>query len=143
MKVLLADDDRLQTHMIASRLRANGHKVIVAHDAIEAWMAASQNIPDVIVLDIQMPGGTGVAVLKQLKTSTKTSQIPIVVLSGSMEPKVAAEMVKGPGADEFLTKPVDLNLLFSSLSKLVKIPLETPHEAVREKSRVLRGRDSR
>jgi two-component system phosphate regulon response regulator PhoB len=130
MKVLLADDDRLQTHMIASRLRANGHKVIVAHDAIEAWMAASQNIPDVIVLDIQMPGGTGVAVLKQLKTSTKTSQIPIVVLSGSMEPKVAAEMVKGLGADEFLTKPVDLKLLFSSLSKLVKIRLETPHEAV-------------
>ena len=77
-----------------------------------------------------MPGGPGVAVLKQLKTSTKTSQIPIVVLSGSMEPKVAAEMVKGLGADEFLTKPVDLKLLFSSLSKLVKIPLETPHEAV-------------
>lgn len=76
-----------------------------------------------------MPGGTGVAVLKQLKTSTKTNQIPIIVLSGSMEPKVAAETVKGLGADEFLTKPVDLKLLFSSLSKLLGIPFETPHEA--------------
>jgi two-component system phosphate regulon response regulator PhoB len=129
MKILLADDDRLQTHMIASRLKAKGHKVIVAHDAIQAWMTAIQNLPDAIVLDIQMPGGTGVAVLKQLKTSTKTSQIPIIVLSGSMEPQIAAEMVKGLGADEFLTKPVDLKLLFSSLSRLLGIPLETPHEA--------------
>jgi DNA-binding response OmpR family regulator len=129
MKILLADDDRLQTHMIAGRLKAKGHKVIVAHDAIQAWMTAIQNLPDAIVLDIQMPGGTGVAVLKQLKTSTKTSQIPIIVLSGSMEPKIAAEMVKGLGADEFLTKPVDLNLLFSSLSRLLGIPLESPHEA--------------
>lgn len=128
MKILLADDDRIQTLIISSRLRANGHKVFVAYDAIQAWMAAIQNIPDAIVLDIQMPGGTGTAVLKQLKNSTKTSQIPIVVLSGSIEPKVAAEMVKGLGADEFLSKPVDLELLFSTLSKLLTIPIETPHE---------------
>jgi len=128
MKILLADDDRIQTLIISRQLRANGHKVLMAHDAIQAWMAAIQNIPDAIVLDIQMPGGTGAAVLKQLKNSTKTSQIPIVVLSGSMEPTVAAEMVKGLGADEFLSKPVDLKLLFSTLSKLLKIPIETPHE---------------
>jgi DNA-binding response OmpR family regulator len=131
MKVLLADDDRLQTHMIASRLKANGHQVIVAHDAVQAWVAASQNLPDAIVLDIQMPGGTGIAVLKQLKASTKTRGIPIIVLSGSLEPKVAAETVKRLGADEFLAKPVDLKLLFSSLSNLVRIPVETPGEAIR------------
>jgi DNA-binding response OmpR family regulator len=56
MKILLADDDRLQTHMIAGRLKANGHKAIVAHGAIQAWTAAIQNLPDAIVLDIQMPG---------------------------------------------------------------------------------------
>jgi len=128
MTILLADDDRIQTLMIASRLRAKGHKVLMAHDAIQAWMAAIQNIPDAIVLDIQMPGGTGVAVLKQLKTSTKTNQIPVVVLSGSLEPNVAAETVKGMGADEFLTRPVDLKLLLSSLAKLLNIPLETPHK---------------
>ena len=97
MKILLADDDRLQTHMIASRLKAKGHKVIVAHDAIQAWMTAIQNLPDAIVLDIQMPGGTGVAVLKQLKTSTKTSQIPTIALSGSMGQQSRRRWSKGWG----------------------------------------------
>ena len=128
MKVLLADDDRLLTHMIASRLRANGHEVIVAHDAIQAWTAAIRNIPDAIVLDIQMPGGTGLAVLKQLKTSTKTSHIPVIVLSGSLEPELAAAMVKKLGADEYHPKPLDLKLLLASLSRMANIPVETPKE---------------
>ena len=125
MKILVADDDRVQTLMLSSRLKEKGFKVTVAYDAIQAWMAAIKTQPDAIILDIQMPGGTGVAVLKQLKASTKTSQIPVVVLSGSIDPK-AASMVKDLGADEFLNKPVDMNLLYRTLSLLLGISLESP-----------------
>ena len=104
--------------MLSTRLKARGFKVTVAYDAIQAWMAVMKNLPDVIVLDIQMPGGTGIAVLKQLKASTKTCQIPVIVLSGSIDPQ-SVPTVKDLGADEFLPKPVDLDRLYSALSSLL------------------------
>lgn len=125
MTVLLADDDRVQTLMLSAGLKAKGFKVTVAYDAIQAWMAAIKTLPDVIVLDIQMPGGTGIAVLKQLKTSTKTCQIPVIVLSGSIDPQTAP-LVKDLGADEFLPKPVDLDQLYRALSRLVGNTPEAP-----------------
>ena len=60
MKVLLADDDRVLTHLLSSRLQAKGVVMIVAHDAMQAFMSAMKSAPDVIVLDVQMPGGTGI-----------------------------------------------------------------------------------
>lgn len=125
MKILVADDDRVQTLMLSARLKDKGFKVTVAYDAIQAWMAAIKTQPDAIILDIQMPGGTGVAVLKQLKDSSKTCQIPVVVLSGSIDPN-AASMVKELGADEFLGKPVDLDLLYRTLSGLLGQPFDSP-----------------
>lgn len=128
MTVLIADDDRVQTLMLASRLKAKGFKVTVAYDAIQAWIAAIQTLPDMIILDIQMPGGTGIAVLKQLKTSTKTSQIPVVVLSGSIDPQ-CAETVRDLGADEFLPKPVDFDQLDRTLCRLLGRPIEPQPKA--------------
>ena len=125
MTALVADDDRVQTLMLASRLKAKGFKVTVAYDAVQAWIAAIQTLPDVIILDIQMPGGTGIAVLKQLKASTKPSQIPVIVLSGSIDPQIVPR-VKDLGADEFLHKPVDLNALYLALSRLLGTTTQTP-----------------
>ncbi len=125
LKILVADDDRVQTLMLSARLKDKGFKVTVAYDAIQAWITAIKTLPDVILLDIQMPGGTGVAVLKQLKNSSKTNQIPVVVLSGSIDPS-AASMVKDLGANEFLTKPVDLELLYRTLSLVLGRPLDSP-----------------
>lgn len=114
MKVLLADDDRVLTHLLATGLRAKGAQTTVAHDAMQALMTAMRSPPDVIVLDIQMPGGTGIEALRKLKNSARTSSIPVVVLSGSVEPD-AAEAVKALGAVEFLSKPVDPDALYQVL----------------------------
>ena len=128
MRILIADDDRVQTVMLSTRLKEKGFKVDVAYDAIQAWMSAIKTRPDAIILDIQMPGGTGVAVLKQLKASSKTCQIPVVVLSGTIDPK-AASTVKDLGADEFFPKPIELESLYRTLCQLLGISLESsePH----------------
>jgi CheY-like chemotaxis protein len=125
MTVLVADDDRVQTLMLSTRLRAKGYKVTLAYDAIQGWLAAIHTIPDVIILDIQMPGGTGIAVLKQLKSSTKTCQIPVIVLSGSIDPEIIPT-VKSLGADEFLPKPVNLEDLYRTLSRLLRTTPQAP-----------------
>jgi len=114
MKVLIADDDRVLTHLLSSRLRAKGAETILAHDAMQAFMTALRSQPDVIVLDVQMPGGTGIEALKKLKQSARTSQIPVIVLSGSVEPETT-EVVKALGAIEFLLKPVDPEALYRVL----------------------------
>ena len=86
-RLLIADDDRVLSHLLSARLRALGWKVDIALDAMQAVMFAIRTAPDVITLDINMPGGTGIEALKKLRQSMKTSQIPVVVLSGSIDAK--------------------------------------------------------
>jgi two-component system response regulator RegA len=116
--VLLADDDKVQTLMLSAQLRAEGYRVEAAFDATHAFASAIRTLPDVIVLDIQMPGGTGMVVLERLKASTKTSQIPVIVLSGSTDPKADAE-VRARGAEDYLAKPVDVEQLLTALSRVL------------------------
>jgi CheY-like chemotaxis protein len=125
VNILIADDDRALIHLISSRLRSKGFQVSVAFDAMQAWMIATRTSPDAILLDIQMPGGTGLEVLKKLKNSIKTSQIPVIVLSGSIDPE-AAGGVKQLGADEFLFKPVDIDRLYQTLCRLLGKEAQTP-----------------
>jgi DNA-binding response OmpR family regulator len=122
MRVLLADDDRVLTHLLSSRLRARGVETVVAHDAMQAFMSAMRSPPDAIVLDLQMPGGTGLEALRKLKTSAKTSSIPVIVLSGSGDAQTP-DQVKGLGADEFLLKPVDPEALYQVLCTTLGRPL--------------------
>lgn len=68
--------------------------------------------PSAIILDINMPGGTGLAALKRLKQSMKTAFIPVLVLSGNTDPEVA-EQARALGAAEFLSKPVDIDQLYT------------------------------
>ena len=117
-RVLIADDDRVLTHMLSTRLRAMGWTVDVALDAMQAVMFTRQHNPDVIVLDIAMPGGTGRQALTSLKQSSKLCDIPVVVLSGSIEPADEAGIL-ALGADEFLRKPIEAEALDARLRALV------------------------
>ena len=104
MTILIADDDRLLTRVLGTRLTKAGYKVVAVYDAMQAIMTALRNPPDAILLDVNMPGGTGLQVLRQLKNSIKTSQIPIIVISGSLNVEMR-ETVTALGADEVMAKP--------------------------------------
>jgi DNA-binding response OmpR family regulator len=118
MKILIADDDPLIVQLVRSGLRAQGWDVLVAADAMQVAMFAMQSTPDAILLDINMPGGTGVTALKRLKQSVKTSQIPVVVLSGTQDPTIP-DTVRELGAQAFLPKPVNLDEVVRVLSGLI------------------------
>jgi DNA-binding response OmpR family regulator len=124
MRILIADDDRVLVHMLACHLRRRGVDVEPAYDAFQAWTAVMRQKIDAVVLDIQMPGGTGMEVLRKLKAFSRTCLIPVVVLSGSIDPH-AAQAVRDQGADEFLPKPPDVDLLCETLSRLLGQPLGT------------------
>ena len=118
-RILVADDDRVLNHLLASRLRANGFDVITAFDAMQALMSAMRSTPHAIILDIHMPGGTGIEALKKLKVSSKTALIPVIVLSGSMDPEAAALLVRDLGAAEFIAKPSDPEAVMAAVNRVV------------------------
>ena len=117
MKVLIADDDKVLTRLVTAGLKSRGWQVEVAHDAMQALMFAMKSPhPDVIALDIGMPGGTGFEVLKKLRQSSRTGQIPVVVVSGSITEEDEAKVAE-LGAVAFLRKPVDAQTLHETLSR--------------------------
>jgi DNA-binding response OmpR family regulator len=117
MTILIADDDRVLTQVLSMRPKKARYRVVVVYDAMQAIMTALRNSPDAILLDVNMPGGAGLQVLRQLKNSIKTNQIPIIVISGSFDPEMAAT-VKSWGADECLAKPPDFERLEALLKSL-------------------------
>lgn len=119
MRILVADDDRIVVTLVAGLLRNKGYQVVPVFDAMQAFMFAMRPpAPDAIILDINMPGGTGIEALRRLKSSLNTALIPVIVLSGTIDPQMP-EKVKSLGADAFLGKPVDAAALFAALAKVL------------------------
>jgi CheY-like chemotaxis protein len=91
--------------------------VLTAYDAVQGLMQAKRTPPvDAIVLDINMPGGSGEDTLKKIKMSTRTSNIPVIILSGSIDSQ-GQERVRMLGADAVLSKPLVPEELFAALTK--------------------------
>ena len=101
MRILLVDDDPTLRQTLAIGLRAEGHEVLLAADGRSALQAATEDQPDLMVLDLGLPDLSGVEVLRELRS---WSRLPVVVLSArdGSEDKVEALDL---GADDYVTKP--------------------------------------
>ena len=120
MKILVADDDRVTSQLISAVVREAGHTPVAAFDAMQALMFAMKPpLPAAIILDINMPGGTGLEALRKLKLNSHTAHIPVIVLSGSVELDMPAQ-VKALGADEFLAKPINPEVLTLALQRVLR-----------------------
>jgi CheY-like chemotaxis protein len=119
MRILVADDDRVMVAMMTGLLKAKGHQVVPVFDAMQAVMFSMRApAPDAIILDINMPGGTGIEALKRIRSSLKTALIPVVVVSSNGDPQLP-EKTRRLGADGFFKKPVDPAALLAALTGLV------------------------
>lgn len=135
--ILIADDDHNLTKLLSSYLRAHRLDVALSFDAVQALMTAYRTPPDAMILDINMPGGTGVEVLKKLKASAKTASIPVIVMSASTDPQLP-QNVRELGAEEFLRKPFDFAELYRTICRILGKPLEAPdEELLQQRSRQL------
>jgi CheY-like chemotaxis protein len=119
-RILIADDSRFQVSLVRRALESTGFEVVVAEDAMQAGMFALRTVPDAIILDLSMPGGSGVEVLKRLKRSAKTKNIPVIIVTASEDADLR-EVAKQVGAADFFRKPVNLEQLARTLSDLVSV----------------------
>ena len=83
--ILIIEDDENISKALDVRLQARGYKVLTAFDAVQGMQKATGTLPDVILLDITMPGGNGFSLAERLKASTNTQAIPIIFLTASQQ----------------------------------------------------------
>lgn len=113
-RILIADDDRVVVALVSEFLRKKDFDVVLAFDAMQTMMGVRNAALSAIIVDLGMPGGGGLDVIRKIRMNTKTLTLPIVVLTASTDPKVESE-ARALGADEFLTKPVNVELLHAAL----------------------------
>jgi DNA-binding response OmpR family regulator len=101
--VLLIEDDELTAEMYQQRLEHDGYRVIVAHDGEAGLAAARREAPDLIYLDLRLPGLDGFRVLEHLRANPLTRPTPVVILTNYSEPDLRARGLH-LGALEFLVK---------------------------------------
>ena len=110
-KILIVDDERDFVRILSAHLKAQGYSTVTASDAVGAITTAQKERPDLIILDVAMPGGDGLTVLKRLGASDHTSLIPVIVVTG-LEPTMREEAIAA-GAVAFYVKPVDIDILLA------------------------------
>jgi DNA-binding response OmpR family regulator len=103
-RILIAEDEKDIRELIAFTLRYAGHDVTTTTNGEEAYTAAQQTMPDLILLDVRMPRMTGYEACEKIKLNEKTKNIPVVFLSAKgQESEVQTGM--NAGADEYIIKP--------------------------------------
>jgi CheY-like chemotaxis protein len=117
-RILLVEDNEMNRDMLSRRLERRGFEVIVAVDGEDGVARAKAEAPDVILMDLSLPGIDGWEATRQLKADDGTRRIPVLALTahamaGDRERALAA------GCDDFDTKPVDLPRLVSKLEGLL------------------------
>jgi two-component system, OmpR family, KDP operon response regulator KdpE len=115
-RVLIVDDDRAFARALEIGLTAHGYEVLVAHDGAEGIVTATRERPEVVLLDLGLPGYSGMEVLETLRT---WSEVPVIVLSARHQSaaKVAA---LDAGADDYLTKPFGIDELLARIRAAVR-----------------------
>jgi two-component system KDP operon response regulator KdpE len=112
-KILVVDDNPTIRKGLSVRLRANGYEVLFAEDSISATGALVAERPDLVILDLGLPGGDGFIVMERLHRSDRLANIPVIVLTGR-ESAGNRDRALQAGAAAFFQKPVeDDNLLLA------------------------------
>jgi len=116
-KVLLADDSVTAQNMGRRILVDAGYEVITVNNGSSALKKVNESKPDLIVLDVYMPGYGGLEVCQRIRDSQETARIPILLTVGKLEP-FKAEEARRAGADAFIVKPFEASELLTALTKL-------------------------
>lgn len=118
MKILIADDDAVLNHLLDRHCRECGYETTLTFDALQAWQHVISDQPDLILLDVKLPGGTGIEVLKRVHKTLKTARIPVIVITGVDDPLVL-RMVQEQHPDAILSKPLNIIELDVEISRLL------------------------
>jgi two-component system cell cycle response regulator DivK len=119
MRILYIEDHPAQSDIMKQMLEFSGYTVVLAMSGEEGIEKARESQPDVILMDLRMPGIGGIEAIKQLKQDPSVADIPVVVLSAWTSQR-NREDAEEAGAAKFLAKPVDTKRLVEEINELVR-----------------------
>jgi two-component system, cell cycle response regulator DivK len=117
-KILIVEDNEMNLDMLSRRLARKGYQVITAMDGAEGLQMANYEMPDLILMDMSLPGMDGWEATRHLKASPKTSAIPVIALTahamvGDREKAMQA------GCNDYDTKPIEIDRLLTKMENLL------------------------
>jgi DNA-binding response OmpR family regulator len=118
-KVLVVDDEEYLVELLSVNLEVAGFNVVKAYDGEQGLKQTEAERPDIIILDIRMPGVDGFEVCRRLKADPTTKNIPIIMLSAYVQ---QADINKGLslGAETYIKKPFDVQNLIDTVNQILK-----------------------
>ena len=120
MKVLAIDDQQLVLLPMQKRLTELGYEVVIETDAYKSLEVYNSYSPDLVIVDINMPGVSGLDIIKHIR-KTKNDQIPIMVLSGNTQDNTIMEAYE-LGINDYMKKPLSLNEICVRVKRLIGVP---------------------
>ena len=137
-QILVVDDVQANVKLLEAKLASEYYDVISAKDGFEALKQAKECKPDLILLDVMMPGMDGFEVCRKLKEDADLSHIPVVMVTALSD---KPDRLKGleSGADDFLTKPINDMALFARVKSLVRIKVLLDELRLRDKTSMQMG----
>jgi CheY-like chemotaxis protein len=120
-KILLVEDDEMNRDMLSRRLIKRGYEVVIAVDGEQGVAMAGSESPDLILMDMSLPGIDGWTATRQVKVDATTRGIPVIALTAHA---MAGDREKAleAGCDDFDTKPVELQRLLGKIEGLIQAP---------------------
>ncbi len=117
-RIFVADDDPDIVHFVRVNLELDGYEVDSAHDGKQALAAITANPPDLVILDIMMPGMDGLSVLRRMRTHPATANISVIILTAKALPQDRVEGLQ-LGADDYVTKPFEFDELVARIQTVL------------------------
>jgi len=117
--VLIVEDNEKNMKLARDILQAKGYETVEAVTGEEGVKLAKEKKPDLVLMDIQLPGINGIEAFKQLRADAKTARIPVIALTASVTPTDRSQ-ITAAGFDAFVSKPINLKEFVATVKRLVE-----------------------
>jgi DNA-binding response OmpR family regulator len=119
-KILVIEDEQDFARLVKIRLEAAGYEAVHASDGMSGFEASARVSPDLIMLDLMLPNGDGLSVLRKIRRSPETKNIPVIVVTAKQDP-VYKGLVLDEGVSSYFQKPCDMADIIKEIKKNVPV----------------------
>ncbi len=119
IRVLVVDDNFVNVRLLEELLKSASYEVATANNGEAALEKIAQSPPDIVLLDVMMPGMDGYEVCRRIRQNEKTAQLPVIMVT-ALDKESDRGMALAAGANDFLSKPVEDNLLLPAIRRILQ-----------------------
>lgn len=119
--ILVVDNVRSNLELARSIFEPSGYRVILADDVEEAMALARQTRPDLVLSDVNMPGGSGLELVLRIRSDPKLSNVPVILISATLPRDTRDDLVLAAGANKFLRRPIEPVVLLQEIEKCLDL----------------------